>query len=250
MLKIALSHFFLKLAVGLLPWLTLIPIQDTGEGFFRLLVFLSLSSSLLGLLLHYFYSDPEYWLWVALIVSLFISFLAIRRFQSRINLLILPSFILGCSVLAGQDFNGYNGSSFYLFLNFLLGSLLMGSALFAMVLGHWYLIRSKLPFYFLIRSVLVFFALALLRTGFILYTLFFEKPGNFPYLFVHVGGVLFFTRFLWGILLPVIFLVPAYRCAKIHSNRSATGILYFTTGAIFMGELMADFLSMISGVPL
>jgi hypothetical protein len=62
--------------------------------------------------------------------------------------------------------------------------------------------------------------------------------------------MLFLTRFLWGGALPLLFLFFAYQCAQVHSNRSATGILYFTTGSIFMGELMADYLTLMSGIPL
>jgi hypothetical protein len=147
-----------------------------------------------------------------------------------------------------QGFESSQVSDLHISFNYILGSLLMGSALLSMILGHWYLIRPRLSFHYLKRSILVFLALLIFRLAFILCTLLFQ-PEGFKLLIHRVGDILFYTRFLWGGILPLFFLFFAYQCAQVRSNRSATGILYFTTGSIFMGELMADYLSLISGIP-
>ncbi len=250
MLKIALVHFFIKLAVGILPCLPLIPVKAVGESFSRLLVSLAFISSLLGFLIHDYTFDLEYMLLIIFVITLFLLFFMIRRLKSSANVLILVTFLLGVIVLANQNITGLKVSWIYSFLNFLLGAFLLGFSVVSMILGHWYLIRPQLSFDHLIRFVRIFFVLALVRTSFIVYVLFLEKSGECKYLLGQIGGIFFFTRVLWGIILPLIFLIPAYRCARIHSNRSATGILYFTTGAVLMGEIMADFLTMISGISL
>jgi hypothetical protein len=161
----------------------------------------------------------------------------------------LLALVLGVITLFAQDFENSQVSDLHISSNFILGSLLMGSALLSMILGHWYLIRPRLSFHYLKRSILVFLALLICRLAFILCTLLFQ-PGDYRFVIHRVGEILFYTRFLWGGILPLFFLLFAYQCAQVHSNRSATGILYFTTGSIFMGELMADYLSLISGIPI
>lgn len=247
MLSYALSIFFIKLAVGILPWLTLIHIQDTGKTFFRLLIFLSLASSIISLII-----NPSFEMSLVVFIFLtFIVFLMMNRLKmKKIDWVILPLFIMGVVVLCSQDFDGLEGSYVHSFLNFLLGSLLLGAALVGMVTGHWYLIRPRLSFHYLIRSTLVFLVLSLFRVLFLGFTLFLENPWNFANAVRRAGEMMLLARFLWGGVLPLFFLILAYQCAKIHSNRSATGILYFTTASIFMGELMGDYLSVICGVPL
>ncbi len=250
MLKIALTQFFIKLAVGILPYLPFIPVKAVGESFSRLLVSLAFISSLLGFLSCDYVFNSEYALVIIFVVALFFLFFMIRQLKSSVNVLIITTFLLGVIVLANQDITGLKVSWIYCFLNFLLGALFLGASVVSMVLGHWYLIRPQLSFDHLIRFVRIFFILALARTCFVLYVLFLEKSDGWGSLLGQVGGIFFFTRVLWGIILPLIFLIPAYRCARIHSNRSATGILYFTTGAVLMGEIMADFLTKISGISL
>jgi hypothetical protein len=247
MLSHALSIFFIKLAVGILPGLALIRIQDTGKTFFRLLIFLSFFAALLGLLLHF---SRENWVLISFVCTMFVLFFSLARFNfEKMNFSILLVFVLGVITIFVQGFESSQVSGLHISFNLILGSLLMGSALLSMILGHWYLIRPRLSFHYLKRSILIFFALLIFRLAFILCTLF-SQPEGLKLLIHRVGDILFYTRFLWGGMLPLFFLFFAYQCAQVHSNRSATGILYFTTGSIFMGELMADYLSFMSGIPI
>lgn len=250
MLSHALSAFFIKLAVGILPWLTLIHIKDTGKSFFRLLIFLSFASSMIALVIHF---SPEDILLIVFIIATFVLFKSIGAFESipirKLVGAILFVFIIGTVVLANLDLD-LSTSSYISFLNFLIGSLFLGSALVGMVTGHWYLIRSRLSFHYLIRATLILLGLNVARLIFSSYVLFVESPWNLTNALKSTGEMMLLTRFLWGGVLPLTFLILAYQCAKIHSNRSTTGILYFTAASIFMGELMGDYLSVISGIPL
>jgi hypothetical protein len=247
MLSHALSIFFIKLAVGLLPWLSLISIKDTGKSFFRLLIFLSGASAILSLMLHF---SKECWILAVFAGVVWILYFALGRFEiSRMSLSILSVFVLGGAGLFSLNPDQLEFSKGNVFLNFFSGSLLMGSALMSMILGHWYLIKPRLSFHYLKRSILIFLGLLILRMVLIVFTVFISS-GSFQSLIRKTGEMLFLTRFLWGGALPLLFLFFAYQCAQVHSNRSATGILYFTTGSIFMGELMADYLTLMSGIPL
>lgn len=204
MLAFALSIFFIKISLGILPCLAWVQRKDTGTGFFRLLLSLAFLFGLLSLILYFRFSDGD---------------------------LGLDSF-----------------SPLIFVINFLLGALLLGSALTSMILGHWYLIRSKLSFHYLIRAVWISLILAILRLSFVLGVALVGRSEPFMDL-IRQMDILLLTRFLWGGVLPVFFLFLSLQCAKIHSNRSCTGILYFTTASVFMGELMADYLSFIHRMP-
>jgi hypothetical protein len=246
MLSYALGQFFLKLSVGILPWITLIHVEDIGKSFFRLLVFLSFASAVLTLVLSF---SADNWVLMAFIAALWVLFLMIKSSKStKLEYWVMPCFLAGAVVLKWQNLVLLKGYSLASFISVFLGALLSGSALVAMVLGHWYLIRSQLSFHYLIRATAIFMGLVLLRLlfgGYVLLTL--SETGR-HLLMGKVGEIMLITRFLWGGLLPLFFLYFAYQCAKIHSNRSTTGILYFTTASIFMGELMSDYIFRLTGI--
>lgn len=227
--------------------MTLIPLQDTGKTFFRLLIFLSIAFGILGGILQGLIGN------IGLMVFIFLDmvvYLAINRLElEKIDLWVLPVFAVGVVVLVlglGEE----GEISMQAFLNLFLSALLLGASLFSMVLGHWYLIRPRLSFRHLVLGCLVFLGLSVLRMGEVGFALFLRGEGSWTKLFYQAGDILFLSRFLWGGLLPIFFLIFAYQCAKIHSNRSTTGILYFTTASVFMGELMAGYLTRMCAMPL
>ncbi|MBI1871443.1 MAG: hypothetical protein HYS07_09650 [Chlamydiae bacterium] len=237
----------MKLSVGVLPWLSMVRFQDIGKSFFCLLLFLSLFLGSLGFVLGG--TLVHGWFFVSFIFLGLVFYLFIGRSEwERIPIFFLILFIWGSLALIFME-DGKIGSAFFSqFLNEWMSSLLMGSALFSMILGHWYLIRPRLSFHYLIRACLIFLTLTIFRMMEVVGMLFLRKTGSWMDLLNGAGDIFFLTRFLWGGVLPIFFLVFAYRCSKIHSNRSTTGILYFTTASIFMGELMAGYLSEVSGL--
>lgn len=248
MLSQALGLFFLKLSVGILPWIALINPEDTGRGFFRLILFLSFASALLVLVLDLSLSQ---WPVMVQAAAAFVLFSMIKELKSTSMVRsILALFILGVAAIGSCGMKTGGLYSFHGHVNGLAGALLLGAALTGMITGHWYLIRPRLPYYYLKRAVLIVLVCIVTRIFANLAALMLQGRGLVEQWIRSAGEILLATRFLWGVLVPLVFVVFAYQCAQAHSNRSATGILYFTTGAVFMGELIADFISVTTGIPL
>ena len=57
------------------------------------------------------------------------------------------------------------------------------------------------------------------------------------------------ARAAFGLLMPLVFGWMAYRCIKIESNQSATGIYYAMVVLVGAGELIAAYLRIEEGIP-
>jgi len=137
-------------------------------------------------------------------------------------------------------------------------ALVLGSALSTMILGHWYLIPPPLPFSHLIRGANVFLAACALRALVTIVCIVFLARGADPAIaasferLLRVEGDLIFLllRLFWGIVGPVILAVLVVRTARLHSNQSATGLLYVSVVFVLIGELLANFLLVENSLPL
>lgn len=140
----------------------------------------------------------------------------------------------------------------------LTSSLLLGSALVTMILGHWYLIPPPLPFHHLVRGASLFLAASVLRTVAFAGSIASITTDTNPdmrlaahRLFQVDGDVMFFIlRVFWGILGPLVLAVLVLRTARLRSNQSATGLLYVSLVFVLIGELLANFLLVQSALPL
>lgn len=132
----------------------------------------------------------------------------------------------------------------------LLGALLLGAVHDAMALGHWYLISRNLSFSYLIRITKVLLGTIGVRTIFLVVALVVVPlvaplfGGQYRYhLFSVSGDLMFFLmRVLWGLLLPALLAVMAWRCAVGKANMAATGLLYLCEVSVLFGELFAAYL--------
>jgi hypothetical protein len=134
---------------------------------------------------------------------------------------------------------------------FVLGSasvtsaLLLGGSASAMVLGHWYLVLRGLDFGPLSR-VTAFVALALAarlaaagagacaqgeRWGSLL-------EGGWTAFFLGTG-LFVLIRVVFGFLAPAGLIWMTWRCVRLRSNQSATGILYVHLAFVLIGEIIA-----------
>lgn len=130
-------------------------------------------------------------------------------------------------------------------LSLVSASLLIGFSLGSMILGHWYLVSRKLSFrpLKLITGLLCF--LVIFRLGVILLSassqgVYWSKSfsGGMTHYLLR-DGLLVACRLGLGILLPGALAFLAWRCAKIESNQSATGILYVLVAFVFFGEILS-----------
>lgn len=132
-----------------------------------------------------------------------------------------------------------------LILNAIGSALLIGFALVSMILGHWYLVSKKLPFRPLRLLTGVLCLVVLFRAGTASAAM--RAQGEYwsgslavgltPFLLS--GGLFVACRLLLGILLPGALAFLAWRCARIESNQSATGILYVLVAFVFFGEILS-----------
>ena len=135
---------------------------------------------------------------------------------------------------------------------------MLGGVLATMILGHWYLVRPKLPIRYLRFFFHVFmltFAARLLILVFALIPIadtpeFVRLVSLSDFLYSSGLGLFFYLRILFGLVVPALFSWMIWQTIRIRSTQSATGLLYLLTLFIFIGEATAMYLFLISGVPL
>ena len=114
-----------------------------------------------------------------------------------------------------------------------LASLLLGFAVTAMLLGHWYLNTPSMQLAPLRRLLVCLFVIALLRgvseASGLATAVTHTVPGNY---LTMIG-----LRWLSGILGTLLLTVMAWQTLRIPNTQSATGILYVVVIFVFLGEL-------------
>ena len=138
-----------------------------------------------------------------------------------------------------------------------LGALLFGGVVWAMNLGHWYLVSRSLPFGLLVRAAQAFALFALARTLLAAVALGAVARGSHgPGAEALEGlvdpmrdGFFFWSRVLWGLVAPLVLAPFVVRTAEMKSNQAATGLLYVGVVFVLVGELLAAYLTLRSGLP-
>lgn len=260
------SHYFAQLSVGCIGLAPLVPWRAVGRGYYVMMLSVGL-----GLL-------PVAWLFRAAAggegtghfpdaaggaLLLFagyglLALLALAVFLAGRgaagSALTLSAAMTGAAavaldgVAAARLVPGPAGSPLLLAANFLSGSLLLGSVLSAMLLGHWYLVVKDLPVRPLKVLTWVFFGalgarLLVTAAAFLLDPEGGRAVADRSLLFVLVYGL-----FSLGTPLGMSWMV--WGTVKIRSTQAATGILYGLTAFILMGEAAGRFVLIRTGFPL
>jgi hypothetical protein len=124
-------------------------------------------------------------------------------------------------------------------VNLIGGTLFFGWVNGTMILGHWYLIMRGLSFGHLQRATLQLLILNILRAvGFGISCWWISAYGTSPFI-ASVDPLFFWSRVVWGLVLPGIFNFMAWRCALMGSNQAGTGLLYISEVAVLLGEILA-----------
>lgn len=136
---------------------------------------------------------------------------------------------------------------------FISGALFISAFLANMIFGHWYLVNKELDICYLVTSSRQLLVLTYLRVATVIASLSIAyksmPPDAFARLIDFMGhGVFFWARVLAGLLVPVIVAHLSYESAKIKANQSATGILYAGCVFVIMGELIALYLFVLTGI--
>jgi hypothetical protein len=136
----------------------------------------------------------------------------------------------------------------------LTSAALLGGACTAMVLGHWYLVipsmevshlQKMVGFHLgtLVARVAVVALVLVLAAGVPLAT-----GRSLRGYVTSIDGVFFWQRVLFGLAGPAVLGFLTWETAKIRSTQSATGILYVDFFTVVVGEVLAGYVLLSTGV--
>jgi len=134
--------------------------------------------------------------------------------------------------------------------------LLIGAAVGAMILGHWYLVVVDLPILALRRLTVLLVVALVLRSLVVGFALIGPVHAGFDDArAVAVGlwspdGVFVWMRVLFGIAGPFSLIWFIWKTVEIRSTQSATGILYVQLFLVLSGELLSKYLRIAAGLAL
>jgi len=142
-------------------------------------------------------------------------------------------------------------------VHFLSSAALLGSAMFAMLLGHWYLVQFDLDKSLLKRVCLIYCWAIGIRTLVIFLSLFFywQSQSIEPMLLesliaLNGHGIFFWMRMIIGLALPLGLSFMIYSTAKMGANQSCTGLLYIAVLFVLMGEMVSRYVFFLKGIPI
>ncbi len=293
MLTDVLALVLLQLATGVLVFTLLTPSKDLSGGFFALHGGLSAACLFLawlvsgngGFLLRRWSERGaapaggaagggglESWLTPGLLfgVALVAAVVATLVARADVAVALLPSkkiffflsvfssFVLLISRTGVEPFASRPAlGAGWLSAGLVLGALLFGCVIWAMNLGHWYLVSKSLPFGLLVRATQAFALLALARTALALLALgWAARTSRGPagdaladLVDPMRDGFFFGSRVLWGLAAPLVLAPFVVKTARMRSNQAATGLLYVAVVFVLVGELLAAYLTLRSGLP-
>ncbi|MBI1909662.1 MAG: hypothetical protein HYS22_05790 [Deltaproteobacteria bacterium] len=277
--------FLTHLACGLLITLLFLPEAGIDRRFFKSISFWSFLFLASALLLerHYAFSLPLPFkvsqgrfaqpstellnianiLGVTLAATCFLFWMFARWGSLRLFIVIRFAGLLALGLLCVEaliyrpQLNPLWVSTINLPLNFISSALLLGSFLAGMIFGHWYLIDTEMPKKLLLQMAWILIGALALRVLSIAVTLLLYKELVYPetnfmenLISLAGHGIFFWQRVLVGLVIPAIAAVMVWSTARGGSNQSATGIMYVGIAFIFIGELAARYLFLLSAIPL
>lgn len=247
--------FLLSLIFGLAPFSFLASPQDLGKGFLQLLEGLAMG----GMAILFLLNLSGKMNLIFLLFSLLFSFLLYFR-QGETTSKEIQSYrwlkILSLLIYSYLTIENTWASQIY----FLFSALFMGALMYAMILGHWYLVVPKLSSAPLLKVLKIMWvgisckiALSCVGLFWLQKILLQMEEKNFSYAMGIDHWWPYFLvgmRFIWGYVIMVTLGVFAHRLAKMHSMQSATGVLYIMVFFLLIGELISEYFSLHYGIPL
>jgi hypothetical protein len=131
---------------------------------------------------------------------------------------------------------------------------LLGSACTAMVLGHWYLVIPSMEVRHLQRMVGIHIGTLIARVVVVAVVL--VITVGYPLAtgrslrgyITSIDGIFFWQRVLFGLAGPALLGFLTWETAKIRSTQSATGILYVDVFTVVVGEVLANYVLLSTGL--
>lgn len=266
-ISIVFVTFLLQLAVGMTATIVLLPPSAVDNRFFKSVSFWAFLFTALACFVMAKTNLPlvgakKYLLYgfSALAFGHWIVLRFLKKPASRLTLALMAG--IGIAALLTDlrylpDGSRPVGSVFWLFpLHEISGSLLLGGYLTGMLFGHHYLVATDMPKRLLVtmaRILVGFLVLRSVAVGVTFAGASSLRPGlniAASLLSFQGHGIFFWERILVGLLIPAIVAGMIWNTARLGSNQSATGIMYVAVAFVFMGELVARYLFLLSGIPL
>lgn len=211
--------------------------------------------------------DLVQWTWILFLVFFVVCIALWLRMRlrpvppSRPELFVIAAVGLAAVVLDSLQFRAAFppawAQNVLLPLNFVTTSFLLGGFLAGMMFGHHYLMNTDIPKKLLLTMAWILVGIMALRIVAVGATLVLFKgvvrpDVNFLDSLVSLQGhgIFFWQRILVGLFIPAIVVGLIWGTARIGSNQSATGIMYVAIAFVFIGELVARYLFLLSGIPL
>lgn len=232
-----LETFALRLVLGMLLALLVLPIGEVPPRFYRLHLLIALGLVTLAGTVAWTNEAPFYWLALGLAgASCFVGtwFWLGPAHWSGLVPIVLAALATSLALTSSANMLASlmwtlleNGSS----------AAQIGLALTAMLLGHYYLISPTMSQRPLVRLTLLLMA-AIIGRATVSAAGCFALPHSANVGHSHVVRLSWLVlRWLAGLGAALIFAYLAWRCARIRSTQSATGILYAAVISTFLGEL-------------
>jgi hypothetical protein len=255
--------FFTSAAAGILAALIFAPFRELGRFFFALNAGLAFLLLCLAAPLRLTSSSgvPAAWVLAALALALLIGYLSalllLRAGRSWTGLLVAAA--IAALVATAQDgwlTAGERGPKWIFSLAALCAAALLGSVTVGMLLGHWYLVRTRLDTSHLLFFARLFAAALAVRAAFFVGGLLAAGAlsprglGRFLRETAVESGVFFWQRVFFGLLGPAAFAYMVHETARIRSTQSATGLLYLAVIFVVYGEFLARYLAVAGAGPM
>jgi hypothetical protein len=263
--------FFFEIGAGCLIFLPVIRREDIGNGFYKFILGMSGIFILLALAMNQMGMDKSpatvgYWLTLFLIIPSFLILLMKNSsFLDRALKFLLAISIVSAS--ASVFFDGYLlenlgitaatlEEKIWFVLNFFTSTLVLGSIIMAMLVGHWYLVKWGLPLKPLRILAGSFIIVVALKTIFMAISIWSGYSSDLSHYITFVDNlfglksIFFWMRVLWGLAGPLFLSYLIWETVKIRSTQSATGIIYVAVFFILVGELLSKYLVITQKVPL
>lgn len=277
MFKNVFFFLFTHFSVGLIFTILLISLNEIGKLFFRLttwlaciLILIAVASKPFGNIdLSYldtvdqkdpvFLQQLSYFFFIFSALFMIIYNLIHPRFHKQLLSIAFIAGILGISCYSLAVYKPLKKNFVEIALivtNGVAATLILGSALGAMITGHWYLVKHKLSLSPLKSSSLVYIFSVFLRILLVASTMLLYWKVDLQTRPVELitdlnfDSYIFFCRVGFGLILPAIFGFMIWSSVKIRSTQSATGILYATIVLVLIGETFAKFLYFSVGIPM
>lgn len=134
-------------------------------------------------------------------------------------------------------------------LTILAGAVALGAAVTALSLGHWYLVSPTLSVRPLIQVTLVCVGAIVVQAVLLTLALFLPgAPQDRVQALFSTYAIFTGVRIVFGLVVPLLAGIMAWRTARIRSLDSATGLLYVVAALVLAGEIAARTLYFLTGV--